>query len=119
MEETLRRRYWVDPRVVYVHKESQDIQIIPDLNIASEDFATAKIAAKINRGNMCTAYHEAEAVQTRHFEKIGDLGAVFEGYLDRVCKNNMGTVGGLGHLINRFRDTHKWPTPNEHYRVGY
>ena len=119
MEETLRRRYWVDPRVVYVHKESQDIQIIPDLNIASEDFATAKIAAKINRGNMCTAYHEAEAVETRHFEKIGDLGAVFEGYLDRVCKNNMGTVGGLGHLINRFRDTHKWPTPNEHYRVGY
>ncbi|KAG0571933.1 hypothetical protein KC19_VG055000 [Ceratodon purpureus] len=119
MEETMTRRYWVDPRVVYVHKENQDIQIIPDLTVASEDFAGAKIAAKINRGNMCTAYHEAEPVETRHFQNIGELAMVFEGYLERVCQNNRGTIGGLGHLINRFRDTHNWPTPFEHYRVGY
>ncbi|KAG0560800.1 hypothetical protein KC19_9G014500 [Ceratodon purpureus] len=119
MEETMRRRYWVDPRVVYVYKESQDIKIIRDLTVALEDFATAKIAAKINGGNMCTAYHKAEPVETRHFKKIEDLATVFEGYLDRVCQNKRGTVGGLGHLINRFRDTHNWPTPFEHYRVDY
>ena len=104
--------------MVYVYKENEDIQIIPDLDMALEEFATKKIAARINSHNMCIAYHEAEK-QPRHFEKIGDLGLVFNTYCDRVCENKRGAVGGLRHLINQFRDVHKWPILNEHYREGY
>ena len=116
--ETIARRYWVDPRVMYVHRPSQDIQIIPDLVLASEDYATAKIASRINKGNMSDVYYNAEP-QPRTFDSKEDLARTFHIYLDRACGDNRGDVGGLSHVINRFRDVHKWPVPTEHYRHQY
>ena len=104
--------------MVYVHMASQDIHIIPDLTLALEEFATAKIAANINGSNMSIAYHEAEK-QPRMFERIGDLSQVFHTYLGRVCENNGGAIGGLSNLINQFRDTPEWPTRDEHYHYHY
>ena len=55
--ETLRRRWWVDPRVLYLHKQDADVQIIPKLSKASEEFTTARIAQRIN-GHTMSRYYE-------------------------------------------------------------
>jgi hypothetical protein len=48
----------VDPRVAYVHMLGGDVQVIPLLSKTSEEYVVAKIAARINRGNMSEDYHK-------------------------------------------------------------
>jgi serine/threonine protein kinase len=48
--EELAKKWWVDPRVAYIHKEGADVQVIPRLSKASEEYVVAKIALRINRG---------------------------------------------------------------------
>ena len=60
MVETLRRRWWVDPRVVYLHKQNADVQIIPKLTIALEEYATTRIAQRINAITMSKDYENLQ-----------------------------------------------------------
>jgi hypothetical protein len=48
--EEMAKRWWVDPRLAYVHKEGADVQVIPRLPKTYEEHAVAKIALRINRG---------------------------------------------------------------------
>ncbi len=53
---TLQVRYWLDPRVAYLHPEGDAIPLIPFYDCASEEFATARIAQRILKKTMCTVY---------------------------------------------------------------
>jgi hypothetical protein len=46
--EELAKRWWVDPRVASIYKEGADVQVIPQLSKASEEYTVAKIALRIN-----------------------------------------------------------------------
>jgi len=39
MKDTLRKRWWVDPSIVYLHKRDADVQIIPNLLHELEEYA--------------------------------------------------------------------------------
>ena len=56
ISETLRRRWWVDPIVAYLHKPNADVHIIPPLTRASEEFAIARIAQRISANTMSPDY---------------------------------------------------------------
>ena len=58
--EELAKRWWVDPRVAYVHKEGVDVQVIPRLSKASKEYVVAKIMLRINKGNMLEDYHKLQ-----------------------------------------------------------
>ncbi|KAG0621197.1 hypothetical protein M758_3G001500 [Ceratodon purpureus] len=120
MEETLQRRYWVDPRVAFLYKAGEDHQIVPKYSIASEEFATARIAQRINGMTMSTAYEQLQRGNrnTSVFNN-GDLAQAFHLYMDRVCNESRDSAGGLSHIISRFTDMFHWSTPHEHFRKKY
>jgi hypothetical protein len=120
MDKTLQRRYWVDPRVAYLHKAGDENRIIPSYSLKSEEFAVAKIALRINGKSMSTAY-TALQLGNRNTSKMSnaDLSQAFEIYLGRVCDGNRDASGGLSHVINAFTNMWHWPTPHEHYRMRY
>jgi len=120
MDNTLRKCYWVDPRVAYLHKAGDDNRIIPTYSVASEEYVVAKIALRINGKTMSPTY---EALQhgNRNTSRMTneDLSQAFELYLERVCSGNRDDVGGLSHVITAFSNIWHWPTPHEHYRMTY
>ena len=120
MAETLRRRWWVDPRVLYLHKQDADVQIIPKLSRALEEFATARIAQRINGHTMSKDYEKLQREsQTSVVFSNGEFANTFHMYMDRVCNDHRDGAGGLSHIITRFSDTYHWPTPHEHFRTAY
>jgi hypothetical protein len=120
MTRTLRERWWVDPRIAYLHKRDADVEIIPRLTKTSEAYAVGKIAIRINKGNMSEDYWKLQVPgETSSHFPLEQLGNVFEGYLNRVCSNDRDGAGGLSHIITRFRGTYNWPIPYEHFRSSY
>ena len=120
MAETLKARWWVDPRIAYLHKPDADVQIIPKLSMASEEYATARIAQRINAGTMSVDYEKLQ--RDSHCSNIfqnQQFADIFHLYMERVCNASRDDAGGLFHIITRFSDTHNWPTPTEHFRTMY
>ena len=120
MAETLQKRYWVDPRVAFLYKPNADIHIIPKYSMASEEFAAARIAQKINEKTMSTAYENLQrgGRNTLIFSNK-DLAQAFHLYMERVCNESRDSAGGLSHIISRFSEIFNWPTPHEHFRTKY
>jgi len=44
MDKALRRRWWVDPSIVYEHRRNVDVKIIPNLSRKSKEFVIDWIA---------------------------------------------------------------------------
>jgi hypothetical protein len=120
MEETLLRRWWVDPNVAYLHKPGADVEIIPMLSKISEEFATAKIAQKINGMTMSREY---ELLQRESGSSVvftnQEFANTFHMYMERLCTTGREGAGGISHIITRFSDAYRWPTPYEHFRTTY
>jgi hypothetical protein len=120
MIKTLEERWWVDPRIAYLHKRDADVEIIPLLTKTSEAYAVAKIAIRINKGNMSEDYCKLQVpTATSVYFPLHQLGDVFEGYVNRMCNSDRDGVGGLSHIVTRFRATYNWPVPYEHFRSSY
>ena len=120
MAETLRRRWWVDPRVLYLHKQDADVQIIPKLSRASEEFATAQIVQQINGHTMSKYYEKLQREsQTSVVFSNEEFANTFHMYMDRVCNNHRDGAGGLSHIITRFSNKYNWATPHEHFWTTY
>lgn len=120
MAETMRSRWWVDSTVVYVHKQDADVQLIPKLSRASEEYATARIAQRINGMTMSKDYEMLQRdSQSSVVFSNGEFATTFHLYMDRVCNGDRENRGGLSHIITRFSDTYNWPTPHEHFRTTY
>ena len=119
-EEALRRRWWVDPSIAYVHRRDADVEIIPNLSRSSEEYAVGKIAQRINGECMSEAYFnlQRESLSTTKFLH-DEFGRVFHLYLGRLCDSSADGRGGLAHIIHRFCNTHRWPIPDEHFRHAY
>jgi hypothetical protein len=120
--EELAKRWWVDPRVAYVHKEGVDVQVIPQLSKASKVYTVSKIALRINRGNMLEDYHKLQKGRggSSHGDlSLNDLASVFHVYLNHVCNNGRDTARSLSHIITLFMGEHKWPILFEHFRIVY
>jgi len=49
MEDALRKKWWVDPSIAYLHKRYVDVQINPNLSCELEEYAIGKLAQRINR----------------------------------------------------------------------
>ena len=120
MAETLQRRWWVDPAIAYLHKRDADVQIIPYLSKTSEEYATARIAQRINGRSMSKEY---EKLQRESGSSVvftnQEFADTFHLYMDRLCSTGRENAGGLSHIITRFSNTYKWPTPHEHFRSAY
>lgn len=112
---TLQVRYWVDLRVAYLYKESNDIDIIPFLDRASEEFATARIAQRILKKTMSTAYENLQHKTGPDRWSNQDLANTFDQYLEMVGEKGF----TLTHVVNRFMGSHHWPVPIEHFRTKY
>lgn len=120
MAKTMEKRWWVDPRIVYLHKRDADAEIIPKLSIISEEYAVAKIAQHINRRSMSKSF---EMLQRESGSSVvftnQEFADMFHMYLDRLCNDGRETAGGISHIITRFSDIYHWPTPTEHFRSKY
>lgn len=116
-EEALKKRWWVDPSIAYVHKRNADVEIIPKLSRVSEEYAIGKIAQRINKGCMSEAYWKKQRENARTCTFLHEeFGQVFHTYCQRLVNKD---PGGLPHVINRFCNVHNWPIPDEHFRRSY
>jgi hypothetical protein len=120
--EELAKRWWVDPKVAYVHKAGADVQVILQLLKTFEEYIVAKIVLRINRENMSEDYHklqrEGGGSSSGDF-LLNDLAGVFHVYLNCVCNDGRDTVGGLSYIITHFMGGYKWPISFEHFRIVY
>ena len=101
--------------MAYLYKESNDIDIIPFLDKSSEEFATTRIAQRILKKTMSTAYENLQHKIGPHRWSNQDLANGFDQYLEMVGEKKY----TLAHVVNRFMTTHNWPVPNEHFRTKY
>jgi hypothetical protein len=87
----------------------------------SKEYVVAKIATRINRGNISEDYHKLEREGNSSLEvlSINDLVGVFHQYPNRLCNDNCDVVGGLSHIITYFTGTYKWLVPIVHIRINY
>jgi serine/threonine protein kinase len=73
-DEKMEGRWWVDPTIVYVYNLHADAQVIPLLSRASEEYAVAKIAARIFGSHMSEDYYnrqkDSEGYSISDFERI-------------------------------------------------
>jgi serine/threonine protein kinase len=60
MNEALTRRWWVDPSIAYLHRRDANVEIIPHLSRASEEYAIGKIAQRINKQCMSENYSKLQ-----------------------------------------------------------
>ena len=58
MEEVLRRRWWVDPALAYLHRRDADVENIPYYSKTTEEYAVGSIAIQMNGGEMSEAYYK-------------------------------------------------------------
>ena len=116
-DEKMEGRWWVDPTIVYVHNLHADAQVIPVLSKASEEYAVAKIVAKIFGLHISEDYYNRQ----KDSEKcsINDLEGIFQVYLNCLCNNGRKNAGGIAHIIRFFVQMFKWPIPVEHFRTQY
>jgi hypothetical protein len=120
MEKDLADRYWVDPTIAYVRKPDADVEIRPVVTKATEAYGVAKLALRINGGNMSEDYWKLQRPgETSVVYRQQELAEVFESYLNRLCSVDRENSGGLTHLVTRFRITYHWPVPYEHFRHVY
>jgi hypothetical protein len=110
-------RWWVDPAIVYVYNPHADAQVIPLLSRALEEYAVAKIAARIFGSHMSEDYYNWQKDSEGY--SINDLEHIFHVYLNRLCNNGRENAGGISHIITFFMRTFKWPIPVEHFRTQY
>jgi len=47
-DEALRRTWWLDPSIAYLHRKDVDVKIIPNLSHKLEEYAVVRIAQRIN-----------------------------------------------------------------------
>jgi hypothetical protein len=116
-DEKIQGRWWVDPAIVYVHNPHADAQVIPLLTRALEEYAVAKIAARIFGSHMSEDYYNRQKDSEGY--SINDLERIFQVYLNRLCNNGRENAGGISHIITFFMRTFKWPIPVEHFRTQY
>ena len=116
-DEKMRGRWWVDPTIVYVHNPHADAQVIPVLTRALEEYAVAKIAARIFGSHMSEDYYNLQKDSEGY--SISNLESIFQVYLDHLCNNDYENAGGIAHIITYFMQTFKWPIPVEHFRTQY
>jgi hypothetical protein len=120
MQKDLAERWWVDPTIAYVRKPDADVEIRPPVTKTTEAYGVAKIAMRINKGNMSEEYWKLQTPgETSATYEQHDLASVFESYLNRLCSTDRANIGGLAHIVTRFRITYKWPVPYEHFRNVY
>ena len=120
MADALRSRWWVDPRIAYLHKPDADVQIIPPLSKSSEEYATAQIAQRINGMTMSTVYEKLQRDSSSSVVFTNqEFANTFHMYMGRLTNSGREGAGGLSHIINRFSTTYNWPTPHEHFRSSY
>jgi hypothetical protein len=85
-------------------------------------YIVAKIALRINRGNMSEDYHKLQKGGGGSGPRdlsLNDLASIFHVYLNHVFNNGRNTAGGLSYIITRFMGEHKWPIPFEQFRTVY
>jgi hypothetical protein len=89
MTQTLAERWWMDPRVAYLHRWGADADITPLLLKTFEEYAVAKIAARINKENRLEDYHklQREGNSSSKVLSMSDLVGVFHQYLNRLCND--------------------------------
>jgi len=56
MDNALRARWWMTPKITYLHQANWNVQTIPSLSRASEEYAICKIAIALNKDNMSEEY---------------------------------------------------------------
>jgi len=56
MDDASQARWWVTKKIAYLHQRNEDVQIIPSLSRASEEYVVCKIAKVINKDNMSKEY---------------------------------------------------------------
>jgi hypothetical protein len=59
-DEKMEGRWWVDSTIVYVHNPHVDAQVIPLLSRALEEYAVAKIVARIFGSHMSEDYYNQQ-----------------------------------------------------------
>jgi hypothetical protein len=99
-DEKMEGRWWVDPAIVYVHNPHADAQVIRLLTRASEEYAVAKIAAKIFGSHISEDYYNRQKDSEGY--SISDLECIFQVYLNRLCNNSRENAGGISHIITFF-----------------
>jgi len=116
-DEAIKRRWWVDPAITYVHKRDADVQNIPSLSMKSNQFAVAKLTQQINRECMSEAYHKLQRESSSSHVKYlhEQLAEVFDINLRRV-QNKEST---LAEVIYRFTMSFNWPMPDKHFHSSY
>jgi len=107
MEDALRKRWWVDPSIAYLHKRDADVQIILNVSCDLEEYAISKLAQRINKHCISRNYHRLQC-KTPKMTKFAhdEFGRVFNTYLGQLTQKSLGPHGGLSHIITQFLDTH-------------
>jgi len=72
MEDALRKKWWVDPSIVYLHKRNVDVQISPNLSCELEEYAIGKLAQRINGQCMSRDYYKLQCEMPRTTKFIHD-----------------------------------------------
>ena len=117
---TLAARWWVDPDVAYLHKRGQDVEAIPYLSRASEEYTVCSLARRIANKCMSEEYFQIPRPTSGFGPLTADqLGQLFDQYLERPTKKGEGYRGGLAHIIHRFTAWCNWPIPDRHFRASY
>jgi hypothetical protein len=121
MTQTLANRWWVDPRVAYLHKRDADVEIILPLFKISNEYAVAKLAIKISKEYMLEYYHklQKEGNINAMVLSMSDLAGVFHQYLHRLYDKGRDQARGLFHIITHITETYKWLIAVEHFRTMY
>jgi hypothetical protein len=114
-DEKMEGRWCMDPTIVYIYNPHADAQVILLLSRASEEYAVAKIAARIFGSHMLEDYYNRQKDSEGY--SISDLECIFQVYLNRLCNNGRENAGGISHIITFFMRTFKWPIPVEHFRT--
>jgi hypothetical protein len=87
MQKELEERWWVDPTIAYVRKPRRkpdaDVEIRPPVTKTTEAYGVAKLALRINKGNMSEDYWKLQTPgETSALFRQHDLADVFESYLN-------------------------------------
>jgi hypothetical protein len=99
-DEKIEGRWWVDPAIVYVYNPHADTRVIPLLSRASEEYAVAKIAARIFGSHMSEDYYNRQKDLEGY--SISDLERIFQVYLNCLCNYGRENAGGISHIITFF-----------------
>jgi hypothetical protein len=99
------------PMVAYSHMQGTNVEIIPQLTKTLEEYAIAKLAAKINKENMLEDYHKLQREDNNSSMVLSrsDLAKIFHQYPNCLCNKGHDGTKGLSHIITHFTETYNWP----------